>query len=138
MTEGVQNLAQQIQEQAVSSAKDFYGQALGQIKGQLESSRSELQSLLEQIPEGQEDARAQIQELVDSYEAIENALDEAAQTQGVEDTVQGAVGQAQETAGQAAGQAQQTAGQVMTHAWELDQLRFGNSFGGVPAARNID
>ena len=35
MTEGVQNLAQQIQEQAVNSAKDFYGNSLGQAKGQL-------------------------------------------------------------------------------------------------------
>ena len=76
MTEGAQNLAQQIQEQAVNSAKDYYGNALGEVKGQLESSRAELEGLLEQLPEGQEEARAQIQELIDSYESIENSLDE--------------------------------------------------------------
>jgi RNA binding exosome subunit len=102
MTENVQNLTQEIQEQTVNSAKDFYGNALGQVKGQLESSRSELEGLMEQLPESQEDARAQLQELIDSYESITNAVDEAAQTQGVEDTVQGAVDQAQEAAGQAA------------------------------------
>ena len=42
MTESAQNLTQQIQEQAVNSAKDFYGNALGEVKGQLESSRSQL------------------------------------------------------------------------------------------------
>src|SRR5918997_1158164 len=110
MTEDVQNLTQEIQEQTVNSAKDFYGNALGQVKGQLESSRSELEGLMEQIPEDQEDARSQLQELIDSYESITNAVDEAAQTQGVEDTVQGAVDQAQEAAGQAAEQAQDAAG----------------------------
>src|SRR3712207_8994489 len=40
-SENVQNLTQEIQEQTVNSAKQFYGNALGQVKGQLESSRSE-------------------------------------------------------------------------------------------------
>src|SRR5215210_9101993 len=102
----MQNLTQQIQEQAVSSAKDFYGDALGQVKGQLESSRSQLEELLEQLPEGQEEARSQIQELIDSYEAISNSLDEAAQNQGVEDTVNQAVQQPQETTEGAAQEAQ--------------------------------
>jgi hypothetical protein len=60
VTEDAQNLQQQIQEQTVNSAKDFYANQLGQIKGELESSRSQLESLLEQIPEQQEEARAQI------------------------------------------------------------------------------
>lgn len=83
----------------VDSAKDFYGNALGQAKGQLESSRTELENLLEQLPEGQEKAISKIQELVDSYDSIINALDEAAQQGGVEDTVNDAVQQTGEIQG---------------------------------------
>ena len=35
MTENTQNLAQQIQEQAISSAQEFYGNSLGKLHGQL-------------------------------------------------------------------------------------------------------
>jgi uncharacterized protein YjbJ (UPF0337 family) len=101
--------ATEISNQIVSRAKDFYAAQLGQIEGKLGSSRSQLESLLEHIPEQQEEARAQIQELVDSYEHLEYLIDEAVQTQDVEDTVQEVVGQAQETAGQVTGQAQDTA-----------------------------
>ena len=108
MTEQIQNLTQQIQQQAVDSAKNFYGDALGQVKGQLESSRTQLEGLLEQLPEGEE-AASEIQGLVDSYDSIIGALDEAAETQGVEDTVSSAVEQAQETAEEATGQVEETA-----------------------------
>ena len=108
MSEQIQDLTQQIQQQAVDSAKDFYGDALGQVKGQLEDSREQLENLLGQLPEGQE-ATNEIQELVDSYDSILGALDETAETQGVEDVVNGAVEQAQDTAEETTEQAQDTA-----------------------------
>lgn len=87
MTEGVASLLQQIQQQVLNSAQDFYGNSLGSLKGQLENDRSQLQELIEQLPESQQDARAQLEELVASYEAIEGSLDEVAQQQGVQDAV---------------------------------------------------
>jgi pyruvate/2-oxoglutarate dehydrogenase complex dihydrolipoamide acyltransferase (E2) component len=141
VTEGAQNLAQQIQEQTLRSAQDFYGESLGRLKGQLQGDRSQLESLAEQMPS--EEAQAQIQEMVDSYTAIEDSLDQAAQDLGVEDTVNqavqqaqdalgqaaqgvqeaagGAVGQAQDAVGGAAQQAQDVAGQVAGQAEQLAQ-----------------
>ena len=107
---GPQDLSQQIQEQTLSSAQDFFGESLGKLKGQLQSERAELESLVEQIPD--EEAQAQIQEMVDSFSEIENSLDQGAQDLGIEDAVDQALQQAQDTAGQVAGQAQQAAGQV--------------------------
>jgi hypothetical protein len=100
------SLIQEIQEQIVQSAQDFYSNSLGQLKSQLENDRSDLENLLEQLPESQEIVRSQIQELVDSYENIENALDEAAEGQGVDEAVSEAMQQAQYTAEQATDQAQ--------------------------------
>jgi RNA binding exosome subunit len=51
--EQIQNLAQQIQEQTLKSARGFYGDSLGSLKGQLEYDRSQLQVLLDQLPESQ-------------------------------------------------------------------------------------
>jgi pyruvate/2-oxoglutarate dehydrogenase complex dihydrolipoamide acyltransferase (E2) component len=110
VSEGAQNLQQQIQQQTIQSAQGFYGESLGRLKGQLQSDRAQLESLAEQMPS--EEAQAQIQELVDSYEAIESSLDQSAQDLGVEDAVNQAVQQAQEAIGQVAGQAQEAAGQV--------------------------
>src|SRR5215208_816744 len=122
MTENVQNLQQQIQEQTVHSAQDFYGNSIGQLKGQLQNDRTQLESLLEQLPEDQEDARAQIQEMVDSYESIESSLDEVTQSQGIEDRVNEAVRQVQDAAGGAVQQVQDTAGQATDQAGEaVDQ-----------------
>jgi pyruvate/2-oxoglutarate dehydrogenase complex dihydrolipoamide acyltransferase (E2) component len=100
------SLTQEIQEQTVQSAQDFYSNSLGQLKSQLENDRSDLENLLEQLPESQEKVRSQIQELVDSYENIENALDEAAEGQGVDEAVSGAMQQAQYTAEHVTDQAQ--------------------------------
>ena len=111
---GPQDLSQQIQEQTVSSAQDFFGESLGKLKGQLQSDRAELESLVEQIPD--EEAQAQIQEMVDTFSEIENSLDQGAQDLGIEDAVNQALQQAQDTAGQVAGQAQQAAGQVTDQA----------------------
>jgi pyruvate/2-oxoglutarate dehydrogenase complex dihydrolipoamide acyltransferase (E2) component len=134
MSQGAQNLIQQIQQQTVHSVQDFFAKSLGRIKGQLQSNRAQLEGLSEQLPEG--DAQALVQEMVDSYYEIETTLDQAAQDQGLEealneaaqqeegqdtagqvaeqaqDTVGGAAQQAQDTAGEVAGQAQQAAGQV--------------------------
>jgi hypothetical protein len=145
VSEGAQNLQQQI----MQSVRDFYGDSLGGAKAQLQDARTQLESLAEQTP--QEEAQAELQEMVDSYYEIESRIDQAAQDHGVEDTVnqatqqtdgqvteqagqavqgaQDAAGdvagqagqaaqQAQDTAGQAAGQAQQTAGGATQQAQE--------------------
>ena len=104
-------ISSQIQEQIVNSAKDFYGNTLGQVKGRLESSRSSLECLLEELPQNQEYARSEILELVMSYEELEELFDEVAQAQGVADTVQEAVAEAQGAAQRVAQQeAQDVAG----------------------------
>jgi pyruvate/2-oxoglutarate dehydrogenase complex dihydrolipoamide acyltransferase (E2) component len=103
-----QNLAQQIREQTVKSAQDFYGKSLGRIKSQLQGDRSELESLAEQVPD--EEAQAQIQEMADSYAIIEESFDQAVQDLGVEDAVSQALQQMQEAVGQVAGQAQEAVG----------------------------
>jgi pyruvate/2-oxoglutarate dehydrogenase complex dihydrolipoamide acyltransferase (E2) component len=114
--EGAQNLQQQIQQQTIQSAQDFYGESLGRLKSQLQNDRAQLKSLAEQMPS--EEAQMQIQELVDSYEAIESSLDQSAEDLGVEDTVNQALQQAQEAVGQVAGQAQEAAGQAAQQAQE--------------------
>jgi hypothetical protein len=105
-----QNLVQQIQEQTIKSAQDFYGESLGRINSQLQGDRSQLESLAEQIPD--EEAQAQIQEMADSYTVIEESFDKAVQDLGVEDAVSQALQQAQEAVGQVAGQAEEAAGAV--------------------------
>jgi pyruvate/2-oxoglutarate dehydrogenase complex dihydrolipoamide acyltransferase (E2) component len=110
VAEGVQNLVQQIHEQTLKSAEDFYGNSLGDLMGQMHNDRSQLQELLEQLPESQEEAREQLEAMVSSYEAIENSLEEVAQQQGVEDAVNQAAQQAQETAGEPTEQVQNSGG----------------------------
>ena len=67
MTEGIPNLTQTIQEQVLKSAQDFYGNSLGSLKNQLENDSSQLKEMLEQLPDSQEDARAQLEALLASY-----------------------------------------------------------------------
>jgi pyruvate/2-oxoglutarate dehydrogenase complex dihydrolipoamide acyltransferase (E2) component len=105
--EGPQDLSQQVQDQTVSSAQDFFGDSLGRLKGQLQSDRVELESLAEQIPN--EDAQAQMQEMVDSYLELEESLDQSAQDLGLTETVDQALQQAQQAAGQVTEQAGQVA-----------------------------
>ncbi len=104
MTEGTQNLTRQIQEQVLKSAQDFYGNSLGSLKSQLENDRLQLQEMLEQLPDSQDDAKAQLEEMVASYESISDSLDRVAKEQGVEETVNQVSQQAQEAAGQATNQ----------------------------------
>ena len=112
MTEQGQDLVQQIQEQVQQSAEDFFGDSLGAIKNQLATHRSQLQEIVEMVPESQEGGRAQLDQLLSSYEELENSLDEVAQQQGLQEMVNQAAQQAQEAAGQATGQAQETAEQA--------------------------
>jgi hypothetical protein len=130
MTEDARNLARRVQDQTVDSAREFLGASLARLKDRLRDDRSQLEDLAEQLR--QEDARARIQELVDSYSAIEGSIEEAARDLGLEDTIdetaphepepgeQDAVGQAAQGAqdavagavDQAASAAGQVAGQV--------------------------
>jgi hypothetical protein len=112
MTEQGQDLVQQIQEQVQQSAEDFFGDSLGAIKNQLATHRSQLQELIDMLPESQEEGRAQLEQLLGSYEELENSLDEVAQEQGLQETVNEAAQQAQEEAGQATEQAQEVTDQA--------------------------
>ena len=112
MAAEVQNLIQQIQEQVLKGVEDFYGKSLGSLESRLKDDRSQLEELLEQLPNSQEDVRARIEQLVASYEAIGESLQETAQQQGVEEVLSQAVQQAQEAGGQATQQAQEVAGQA--------------------------
>jgi len=131
MTEDAQDLARRVQDQTVDSARDFFGASLGRLKDRLRDDRSQLEDLAEQLQ--QEQVRARIQELVDSYSAIEESIERAARdlglegtmdetvphahdtvgraVQGAQGTVAGAVDQAQSATGQMAGQI----GQVAEH-----------------------
>ncbi len=64
------------------------------------------------LPESQESGRAQLEQLLGSYEELENNLDEVAQEQGVQEAVNQAAQQAQETAGQAQEGAEQATEQA--------------------------
>ena len=112
MTEQGQNLAQQIQDQVQQSAEDFFGDSLGAIKNQLATQRSQLQELVEMVPESQEGGREQLEQLLSSYEELENSLEEVAQEQGLQEMVNQAAQQAQEAAGQATEQAEESAEQA--------------------------
>lgn len=89
--------AEELRDRYVSLAKDFYVSTLDQAKGQLENNRSDLESLLEQLPGDLQEARSHIQGLVDSFDSIVSALDEAAQqVQGQPEVTPAAVQKARE------------------------------------------
>ena len=104
-----QNLLKQINEQVLQRVQDFYGKSLGSLESRIGEHRSQLQELQKQLADSQENMRAQIGQLIASYEAIEKSLQETAREQGVEETVSQAVQQAQVAAGRTA---QQVAGQA--------------------------
>ena len=114
MPGGEQNLRQQIQEQTVQSARDFYGGSLGRLKGRLQGDRAQLEDLAKQVPES--DAQARIRNMVDSYSKIEASLDQRAHDLGVEEAVNEAPQRAQEAGGQAAQEAQEAAGGMLDQA----------------------
>jgi hypothetical protein len=115
MSEQGQDLRQRIEEQVQQTAQDFFGESIDSIKTQLANQRSQLQEIVEMLPESQESGRAQLEQLLGSYEELENNLDEVAQEQGVQEAVNQAVQQAQE---ETAGQAQEGAEQATEQAQE--------------------
>ena len=94
--EGGRNLRQRIQEQTVRSARNFCGDSLGRLEGMLQGDRAQLEDLMEQLPEG--DAEARIRDMAGSYSKIEESLHRAARDVGAEDAVGEAAQQAQEEA----------------------------------------
>src|SRR5215208_3172225 len=95
--EGPQDLSQQVQEQTLNSAQEFFGDSLGRLKGHLQDERAQFESLAEQVPD--EDVQAQIQEMVDSYESLESTLDQSAEDLGLTEDVNQVLQQAQQAAG---------------------------------------
>ena len=78
----------------------------------LATQRSQLQEIMEMVPESQEGGRGQLDQLLSSFDELENSLDEVAQEQGLQEMVNQAAQQAQEAAGQSTEQAQETAEQA--------------------------
>jgi hypothetical protein len=109
MSEQGQNLVGQIQEQVQQTAQDFFGESLDEIKNQLATHRSQLQELIEMLPESQESGRAQLEQLLGSYEELESSLDEVAQEQGLQEAVNQASQQGQAEAEEGAQQATEQA-----------------------------
>jgi Sulfotransferase family len=85
--EGAKNLVQRMQEQTARSILDFYGGSIGNLKGWVQGDRSKLESLAEQLPRGEPQAR--IQEMIESYSAMEGLLERAAGqvARGAQETV---------------------------------------------------
>ncbi len=78
LNRGIQESKQMVQQQTMSLAKDFFSDSVDEFKEQIKENRSTLEGLPDQIPGGQEESFQMLfQELMDNYEAIERALDEA-------------------------------------------------------------
>src|SRR5918995_1663854 len=102
MSEGTQNVQQQSQdEQALQEARDFFGQSMGRILGQMESDNTQLQNYMQQLPE---ETQAQVQQMTESYNQFAGTITQAAQDAGVQDSVLQSAQQARQNADQASGQ----------------------------------
>src|SRR5919107_122322 len=102
MSEQNQNAQQQTQdEQALQQARDFFGQSMGRILGQMESDNAQLQSYMQQLPQ---DGQNQVQQMTDSYNQFAGTITQAAQDAGVQDSVLESAQQARQTADQSSGQ----------------------------------
>jgi pyruvate/2-oxoglutarate dehydrogenase complex dihydrolipoamide acyltransferase (E2) component len=84
-SQAADNLQQQIEQETMQSAQDFFGYSMGDIKAKFQSDRAQLEEYASQLPE--DDAQARIQEMIDSYAEFEYIIDQAAQDIGVEDTL---------------------------------------------------
>src|ERR671921_785795 len=124
MSEDTQN-AQQPQDQALQEARNFFGQSMGRILGQMESDNAQLQSYMQQLPQ---DGQNQVQQMTDSYNQFAGTITQAAQDAGVQDSVLESAQQARQTADQSSGQgptdvaaeqAQQVTGQVTDQAGQV-------------------
>jgi pyruvate/2-oxoglutarate dehydrogenase complex dihydrolipoamide acyltransferase (E2) component len=78
LNRGIQESKQLVQQQTITLAQDFFGDSVEELKGQIKENRATLEGLPDQIPGGHEETFQMLfQELMDNYEAIEQALDEA-------------------------------------------------------------
>jgi pyruvate/2-oxoglutarate dehydrogenase complex dihydrolipoamide acyltransferase (E2) component len=80
LNRGIQESRQMVQQQTMKLAQEFFGDSVEEFKQQIKDNRATLNELPDQIPGGQEESFQMLfQELMDSYAAIEEALDEAQQ-----------------------------------------------------------
>jgi pyruvate/2-oxoglutarate dehydrogenase complex dihydrolipoamide acyltransferase (E2) component len=78
LNRGIEESKQVVQQQTMTLAKDFFGDSVQELKQQIKENRATLERLPDQIPGGQEESFQMLfQELMDNYEAVEQALDEA-------------------------------------------------------------
>jgi pyruvate/2-oxoglutarate dehydrogenase complex dihydrolipoamide acyltransferase (E2) component len=78
LNRGIEKSKQMVQQQTMKLAQDFFGDSVEETKQQIKENRATLEGLPDQIPGGQEESFQMLfQELMDNYEAIEQALDEA-------------------------------------------------------------
>jgi pyruvate/2-oxoglutarate dehydrogenase complex dihydrolipoamide acyltransferase (E2) component len=78
LNRGIQESKQLVQHQTISLAQDYFSDSIDEMKRQIRENRATLERLPDQIPGGQEESFQMLfQELMDSYETIEQALDEA-------------------------------------------------------------
>ena len=78
LNRGIEESKQMVQHQTMKLAQDFFADSVEENKQQIKESRATLEGLPDQIPGGQEESFQMLfQELMDNYEAIEQALDEA-------------------------------------------------------------
>jgi pyruvate/2-oxoglutarate dehydrogenase complex dihydrolipoamide acyltransferase (E2) component len=78
LNRGIEESKQLVQQQTMALAQDFFGDSVEELKQRIQENRTTLERLPDQIPGGQEDSFQMLfQELMDNYEAVEQALDEA-------------------------------------------------------------
>ena len=94
--EGPQDLSQQVQEQTVNSAHEFFGESLGRLKSQLQDERTQFESLAEQVSTKKRRPRSRRWSTPTS---LESSLDQSAEDLGLTEDVNQALQQAQQAAG---------------------------------------
>jgi pyruvate/2-oxoglutarate dehydrogenase complex dihydrolipoamide acyltransferase (E2) component len=78
LNRGIEESKQLVQHQTMALAQDFFGDSVEELKQRIQENRTTLERLPDQIPGGQEESFQMLfQELMDNYEALEQALDEA-------------------------------------------------------------
>jgi pyruvate/2-oxoglutarate dehydrogenase complex dihydrolipoamide acyltransferase (E2) component len=78
LNRGIEESKQLVQHQTMALAQDFFGDSVEELKQRIQENRTTLERLPDQIPGGQEESFQMLfQELMDNYESIEQALDEA-------------------------------------------------------------
>jgi pyruvate/2-oxoglutarate dehydrogenase complex dihydrolipoamide acyltransferase (E2) component len=80
LNRGIEESRQMVQRQTLELAQEFFGDSVEQFKQQIRENRATLEKLPDKVPGGQEESFQMLfQELMDTYSAIEQALDEAQQ-----------------------------------------------------------